>query len=368
MTDRWDINNISQQAFAAIDSYVDNFQKIADIKSDIMYGDLMCCPAPVLSVVVPTFNRYHCLKDALNSAVSQKPTDFPWEVVVVDNTPLDEFGSTPALSAVREINSDKVVYYHNRQNLGSGYNWNRGVELSRGKWICFLHDDDLLCSDALANIGRMLKNGRCANKKLGYLNARRVDFNGEFAGHSSEDFGRYPQEKLTRFGMTICGHTSAGAPTCGTTILKKAYIDAGGINYDFGPSADAVLTYKIMKHYDAVNSDCVLGGYRWNENASLNKETIINFIIADDLIMQYVYSQSKFSAIWGKLFGASISWRNVHRKMVLVKREKVFISKSDFKKASMYREPCLLIKSIYLALYAGYRGIRLLGGQILGRR
>lgn len=359
MSDRWDINSISHQAFTAIDSYVDNFKKISCIPSDIMYGDPNGQPFPWISVVIPTYNRYHMFKEALNSAVSQQITDFQWEIVVVDNTPLDEFGCTPALKAVREINSEKVVYYHNQRNVGSGYNWNRGVELAHGEWICFLHDDDVLCSDALVNIGRLLKHGRCAGKNLGYLNARRVEVGRTVERRSSKDFRRYPQEKLTRFGMTICGHTSAGAPTCGTTILKKAYMQCGGINYDFGPSADAVLVYQVMKNYDVVNSDCIIGEYRWGDNASLKKETILNFITADDLIMQYVYSQGKFAALWGKLFGSSVSWRNVHRKQALAQSSGSYIPRSDFQKASMYKEPCRLVKAIYLALYAGYRGLRL---------
>ncbi len=257
-----------------------------------------------------------------------------------------------------------MLYYHNAVNIGPGYNWNRGVELARGEWVCLLHDDDVLCRDALVNIGRLIKRGRRSQKNLGYLNARRVGFEGEFSSHDSSEFRKYPQERLTRFGMTVCGHTGAGAPTCGTTILKKAYIECGGINYDFGASADAVLCYQIMRNYDVVDSDCILGGYRWEENATLHKQTILNFIIADDLIMRYVFSRNKPARIWGRFFAASVSWRNIHRKQKLAENNGLDIPKTEFRKASLYKEPCRLMKALYLAVYAGYRASRAFCGWL----
>lgn len=324
-----------------------------------MYKGEKCPSEPWLSVIIPTYGREQCFKEALESVYQQMPTDFEWEIIVVDNTQLCENGSTPALNIIKEYQITNLLYFHNSENIGSGYNWNRGVELARGEWICLLHDDDVLCSDALLNINRLIKNGRKSRKKLGYLNARRVDFQGDFANHISDDFKKYPQELLTRLGMTICGHTSAGAPTCGTAILKKAYTECGGINYDFGPSADAVLCYQIMKHYDVMNTDCVLGGYRWDENATVKKETLLNLIVADNLIMQYVYSQGHLSAIWGKIFGAAISWRNIHRKQNIALKNGITISAEEFKNVSIYKEPCKLIKAIYLSIYAIYRGLRL---------
>ena len=164
--------------------------------------------------------------------------------------------------------------------------------------------------------------------------------------------------------MLVCGHTSAGAPTCGTTILKKAYMEAGGINYDFGPSADAVLCYQIMKNYTVVNSDCILGGYRWSDNAMLNVESLLNCIRADDLLMNYVYKQSKFAQLWGKWFADAISWRNVWRKNNIARTYHKEISREDFEKASLYPEPSEVKKSVYLLMYAIYRTLRYLAGYI----
>ncbi len=360
----YDSNLIQVKSFNRIDDYRDNFSLIKSVDTDLIYGNPFAVVNPLLSVIIPTYRRSDTFCDALKSILAQQPTKIVWECLIIDNTELDETGNTSALKEVKKHNNPHILYYHNSHNIGPGYNWNRGVELARGQWICFLHDDDVLCTDALQQIERMLKMGRKSKSDLGYLNARRVDFQGAFESHCSNEYPHFPQEVLTRFGVLVCGHTSAGAPTCGTTILKKAYMEAGGINYDFGPSADAVLCYQIMKNYTVVNSDCILGGYRWSDNAMLNVESLLNCIRADDLLMNYVYEQSKFAQLWGKWFADAISWRNVWRKNNIARTYHKEISREDFEKASLYPEPSEVKKNVYLVMYAIYRALRYLASYI----
>lgn len=358
-------NTIVARKYADIDNRVDNFQIIKEVHEDIIIEDCNRSEEPLITVVIPTFKREHSLIMALNSVLAQRKVDFSWDIIVIDNTPLDLNNQTPALKVVTQFKNNRIKYYHNEKNIGPGYNWNRAVELAQGEWICFLHDDDVLCSDALWQIGRLLKKGRRTSKKLGYLSARRVEFQDEFDSRSSEEFRRQPQEALTRFGVLICGHTGAGAPTCGTTILKKAYIEAGGINYDFGPSADAVLCYQIMKNYDVITTDCVIGGYRWNQNASLNKQTLLDFIRADDLLMQYAYQKNSKTALWGRCFGAAISWRNIWRKNNIATQYGIPINREEFAQASCFSRPSVVNQNLYLALYASYRLLRKIIGSIM---
>ena len=342
----------------------DNFQKIKDVRTNMLFGSQEKQECPWITVIIPTFCRKESLADAIQSVLCQQNAAFQWEVIVVDNTPFDANRQTPALKIVKELKNQRVQYFHNEENLGPGYNWNRGVELARGEWVCFLHDDDVLCRDALQQIGRLLKNGRKSNKRLGYLNACRVEFRDDFGTHTSSDFKRQPQEVLTRFGVLVCGHTGAGAPTCGTTVLKKAYMEAGGINYDFGPSADAVLCYQIMRKYDVVTTDCIIGGYRWNENATLNKQTLLDFIRADDLLMAYAYHKNSRTACWGRWFGDAVSWRNIWRKNNTAVQNKIRITQNEFAAACRFSEPTFLKKQIYLAIYATYRFMRKLTGYL----
>lgn len=359
---RFDHSSINPEAFQLIDRYSDNFAKIKGVISDRLYGNQCIENAPWLSVVIPTFNRKKLFCEALKSVLEQQPVDFRWELLVVDNTPLDENGKTPALEIVLEENDSRVQYYHNRENVDTGYNWNRGVELARGEWICFLHDDDVLCPDALRNIRRQIcgYGGKCP---LGYLHARRQDFVDTFTPGMGK---RFPPERLTRFGVLLSGCTGAGSPTCGTTIRKLAYIETGGINYDFGLSADAVLCYQIMRNYAVICSDHLLGGCRWEENDTLCKENILHMIWSDELFSQYTYKQSSFTLWWGQLFGAASSWRNIYRKQKIAEENKIVITEKEYQSVSRYQKPKKCRQISFLILYAIYRLIRWLDGMFQG--
>lgn len=361
---RFNHSAISPKTFQQIDSYISNFKKIQDVVSDRLFGNPRIDDNPWLSVVIPTFNRKELFREALESVLRQQPVNYTWEILVMDNTPLDENGRTPALEVILDLNNSRTLYYHNRENLDTGYNWNRGGELARGEWICFLHDDDVLCPDALYNIGRQIT---CYGGKqpLGYLHARRLDFADTFA----PDLGkRFPPERLTRFGVLLSGCTGAGSPTCGTTILKQAYVEAGGINYDFGLSADAVLCYQVMRNYAVICSERLLGGCRWGENDTLRKENILHMIQSDELLSRYTYAQSRFSLWWGRVFGAASSWRNIYRKQKVAAQNTIPITEEEYRAATEYPRPGRCKRTIFLALYAFYRALRLADGMLQALR
>ena len=291
----------------------------------------------------------------------QESVDFEWETIVVDNTPFDDGNATPALDLVRELRLPGLLYYHNRENIGSGYNWNRGVELARGEWICFLHDDDELLPHALQNLGRQLRAWR-GERPLGYVYARRVDFTGLLHPDPAAEHRRFPPEPLTRFGFMLSGCTGAGAPTCGSAILKRAFMETGGINYDYGLSADEVLCYQIMRDYAVILSDHVLGGYRWGDNESLRVESLIQMIRADELMSDYAFSISAFSRWWGKNFGAAISWRNVYRKEKIARQYGIKVTKKELGSVSVYPKPGCFIRTAFFGLYTSYRFARLCVG------
>ena len=357
---KFDSKAINPKAFAHIDEYTDSFSVASCVQSDLMFGVPNNRETPWLSVVIPTFNRKCFFVDALESVLQQKAVSFCWEIIVVDNTPLDEKGSTPALTELRRIGDSRVSYYHNRENIGSGYNWNRGVELARGEWVCFLHDDDVLCVDALYNIGKQLVSYK-GKRPLGYLHARRQEFSQIFASDSKRQF---PSERLSRFGMLISGCTGAGSPTCGTVILKNAYNETGGINYAYGSSADAVLCYQIMKNYEVVCSNHILGGSRWSNNETLKKSVLLQLIQTDELLSRYTYRQTHFATWWGCVFGASSSWRNISRKRKIAEQNRVEITEDEFRASTTYPEPKIGKKILFLGIYAVYRLWRAADGWI----
>ena len=340
-------SNLKEPAFQRIDDFYNSFNIIKDIKSDLLYGNKNIDKEAFISVIIPTYSRSNLFEEALNSVLLQKKTKFVWEIIVIDNTPLSKSGSTPALDIVRKKDCERVLFYHNRENLGSGNNWNRGVELARGQWVTFLHDDDLLCSDALKNIGDIIFYCPPQQKPLAYIHAKRQDFSEYFDEKTAKKHDKPFLRRLTRTAALIKGCSQTGAPSCGTTILKEAYLNAGGTNPAFGGTADAILGYIIMRDYTVVESGKILGGYRWAENDTLHREVLLKLIETDFYFTQYRYSRTLFSKIFGILFWRVQHNENINKKMNLVEKYNLNIQKSEFNFITPYKENIYILHIMY---------------------
>ena len=87
---------------------------------------------PLISVVIPTFNRRTFLERAIESVEKQVYKNF--EIIVVDD------GSTDETSSFLKLSQHKSI--HLTQNSGVSYARNKGVESAQGDYICFLDSDD----------------------------------------------------------------------------------------------------------------------------------------------------------------------------------------------------------------------------------
>jgi glycosyltransferase involved in cell wall biosynthesis len=93
--------------------------------------------APLISIVMATYNRSNLLRYSIGSLQRQTLTD--WELLVIGDACTDNTATVVATFA------DPRIRYHNLpQNIGeqSGPN-NVGVQQARGRYIAFLNHDDL---------------------------------------------------------------------------------------------------------------------------------------------------------------------------------------------------------------------------------
>ena len=97
------------------------------------------------SVVIPVFNRAKTIKDAVESALSQKAS-FKYNVIVVDNHSTD--GTSDILSSMSLCHSGKLhVITPERTDLGIGGCWNEAVYSEHcGRFAVQLDSDDLYSS------------------------------------------------------------------------------------------------------------------------------------------------------------------------------------------------------------------------------
>src|SRR5260370_38737001 len=92
---------------------------------------------PTVSFVVPCYKLAHLLPECLNSIFRQTYSDF--EVLVMDDCSPDNTSEV-----VCRIQDQRLRYVRNDQNLGHLRNFNKGIELSRGRYVWIIPADDYL--------------------------------------------------------------------------------------------------------------------------------------------------------------------------------------------------------------------------------
>jgi glycosyltransferase involved in cell wall biosynthesis len=102
---------------------------------------------PLVSVVIPTYNRERLLTEAIESVLAQ---DYPnLELIVVDDGSSD---ATPAvLERFAEAHPDRFRGL-SHENLGQARSLNRGFELARGELLGDLNDDNVLLPGATSKL------------------------------------------------------------------------------------------------------------------------------------------------------------------------------------------------------------------------
>ncbi len=97
--------------------------------------------SPLVSVIIPTYNRSWILKEAIDSVLAQEFKNF--ELIVVDD------GSTDKTQDIFSRYKEKVIFYK-QSNKGVSAARNKGISLASGEYLAFLDSDDLWLPNKLA--------------------------------------------------------------------------------------------------------------------------------------------------------------------------------------------------------------------------
>ncbi|MDT0557343.1 glycosyltransferase family A protein [Ichthyenterobacterium sp. W332] len=100
----------------------------------------------LVSVIIPTFNRAHLISETLNSLIKQ--TYDNWECILVDDGSADQ---TKHIVSSYVKQDSRFKYYLRPDNYLSGGNGarNYGFHLSKGEYIQWFDDDDIMLSNYL---------------------------------------------------------------------------------------------------------------------------------------------------------------------------------------------------------------------------
>jgi len=102
---------------------------------------------PLVSVVIPTFNRSRQVQAAVRSVLAQTYPEF--EVIVVDDGSADGTGQALQTLITQQGCNGRRVRYFFQPNRGQSSARNMGIEKARGELVAFLDSDDLWLPEKL---------------------------------------------------------------------------------------------------------------------------------------------------------------------------------------------------------------------------
>jgi 23S rRNA pseudoU1915 N3-methylase RlmH len=234
------------------------------------------------SVVIPVLNRKETIAEAVKSAVSQE-TDFPFNVIVVDNHSTD--GTTAVLSNLARQYSNLKHIVPKRIDLAIGGCWNEALHSETcGRYAVQLDSDDLYGSSrTLQKMVDMLRQGNYAMVIGSYT---LVDSKLEEIPPGLIDHREWTDENGHNNALRING---LGAPRAFNTDLMRKI---GFLNVSYGEDYAAALRicreYRIGRIYESVylcrrwsgNTDAALSIEEANRNDAFKDKIRTDEILA----------------------------------------------------------------------------------------
>ncbi len=251
----------------------------------------------LMTIAIPTYKRTDLLYFAIKSAIEQKQAEgIEYEIIVVDNEAGE--GENDSQRLVEKFQDKKLKYLKNEKNLGMIGNWNRCLELARGKWIAFLHDDDLVDANYINRMCYYIN--RCKGAKCIIPNWREVDAEGNEIKSSKKNrrnkkipilLHKHGIWKPTDLDNVVMNFNFYGAPSCGVLIDRECALKLGGFSEKFQMGGDWEFFVRFSRKYTIYKLNEVLSSYRWAVNASLTirKQRLKELIEEKNALLKAIY-------------------------------------------------------------------------------
>ena len=112
---------------------------------------------PSVSVILPNYNYARYLPQRIESILNQTFSDF--ELIILDDASIDN-----SKEVIESYNDSRISVYYNKVNSGNPFvQWNKGVQIAKGKYIWIAEADDYCELNILEKLVEILE----ANKNVG---------------------------------------------------------------------------------------------------------------------------------------------------------------------------------------------------------
>lgn len=235
---------------------------------------------PIISIIVPTYNRGHLIEKTILSLLSQ--TDNRYEIIIVDD------GSTDNTeSIIASYLSDKLFYYK-KENAERAAARNFGTQKARGEYINWFDSDDLAMENHIATaISQIETEGDIA---WFHLNYSIIDSSGKIIrkGNSITDLKK----------SLIKGNVLS----CNGVFVKKEIAIKNPFNEDRALSAseDYELWLRLISQFSCKCIDINTSFIVQHDERSVLMSDPQKLITRFEKFIQYITSNDRVAGFLGK--------------------------------------------------------------------
>lgn len=195
---------------------------------------------PLVSICIPVYNNANTVVETIESVFSQTYTNI--ELIIVDDASSDDSGDKIKELLSRTTSNIEVTFEHNNSNLGMAGNWNRCLNLCKGKYVKLLCADDKIAPSLIEREVEILEE--YPNVVSVESDTAFVDVEGNIRGH----YNRYRKSGVVS-GKVVAKKSLFyrdyfGAPLA-NTFRREASVKCGGFNPDFNYIIDYEFLLKI---------------------------------------------------------------------------------------------------------------------------
>ena len=223
-----------------------------------------------VSVIIPVKDRVRTILDSVNSALNQR-TDFPFNVIVVDNKSTD--GTTEILRGISYSNTNLIHLIPSGDNHGIGGCWNEGIHHPVcGRFAVQLDSDDIYSDEnSLQKIVNVFRKEKCAMVIGSY---KLTDFQFNIIPPGIIDHKEWTEQNGFNNALRINGF---GAPRAFfTPIVREINFPDVSYGEDYAAGLAISRRFKIGRIYEPIYI-C----RRWEGNSdsglSIEKENSYNY-------------------------------------------------------------------------------------------
>lgn len=209
---------------------------------------------PFFSIIIPTFNRAHLIKETILSVQNQTFTD--WECIVIDDGSTDN-----TKEVIKELTKiDKRIRYIYQENAERSAARNNGISNAKGEYICFLDSDDWYEKDNLLNWYLFWESSNI-KKGIAYCGMKKITNESEAIIHEINS-----NQNTTYF---LLNHPIIPARIC----IHHELLIKHKFELDCIICEDICLWMKLAEKYPILSSNHIGAIYHIHDENSINPKT-----------------------------------------------------------------------------------------------